>query len=380
MDDKSGGKRPGNRILGGEPAPRGPRVVARRAVVGSALTVVTAHLVPAISRAESGGVPDYLPEGSITVYSNIDLRVASELIRQFRAVYPKVGVNYVRQLSDQVYERFLEDVTGKRPTADVVWSSAMDLQAKLINDRYAEPYEPPEAFALPDWAKWAGQAYGVTAEPAVIVYNKGLMGTTAPPQNHAELRLFLNHQADRLAGKIAAHDPEQSGTGLLLLTQDVQVTPLTWDLVAAIGRTSPRLFSSSSPMLEGLSSGDLLLAYNVVGSYARERAQADPNLGIVVPNDYALILSRIAFVPVAAARPDLGKVFLNFLLSQRGQKIIAAQYLGSVRRDVPSGWEPLTTDAENARPIRAGPELLTYLDRAKRASFIRQWRRAVQTR
>lgn len=90
MDDKSGGKRPGNRILGGEPAPRGPRVVARRAVVGSALTVVTAHLVPAISRAESGGVPDYLPEGSITVYSNIDLRVASELIRQFRAVYPKV--------------------------------------------------------------------------------------------------------------------------------------------------------------------------------------------------------------------------------------------------------------------------------------------------
>lgn len=199
-------------------------------------------------------------------------------------------------------------------------------------------------------------------------------------KNHAELRLFLNHQADRLAGKIAAHDPEQSGTGLLLLTQDVQVTPLTWDLVAAIGRTSPRLFSSSSPMLEGLSSGDLLLAYNVVGSYARERAQADPNLGIVVPNDYALILSRIAFVPVAAARPDLGKVFLNFLLSQRGQKIIAAQYLGSVRRDVPSGWEPLTTDAENARPIRAGPELLTYLDRAKRASFIRQWRRAVQTR
>jgi iron(III) transport system substrate-binding protein len=32
------------------------------------------------------------------------------------------------------------------------------------------------------------------------------------------------------------------------------------------------------------------------------------------------------------------------------------------------------------RPIRVGPELLTYLDQAKRNRFLKEWRRALQTR
>ena len=253
----------------------------------------------------------------------------------------------------------------------------MDLQMKLVNDGYAQTYISAEAEALPSWSIWAHQAYGITAEPVVIAFNKQKLPPDAVPRTHAELMRSLTADAEVYRGKVATFDPERSGVGLLFLSEDVRTTPTTWELVAAMGRTTPRLFLSTSPMLEGVCSGQLLLAYNVVGSYARERAMHDAALGIVIPEDYALVLSRIAFVPATAAQPELGKAFLDFLLSQKGQRLLAAQSLGCVRVDVATGW---AVAPESARPIHVGPELLVYLDQARRASFLRQWRRAVQSR
>ena len=204
----------------------------------------------------------------------------------------------------------------------------MDLQMKLVNDGYAQTYVSPEAEALPSWAIWANQAYGVTAEPVVIAFNKQKLPRDGVPRSHAELTRLLTADAELYRGKVATFDPERSGVGLLFLSEDIRTTA-TWDLVAAIGRTTPKLFVSTSPMLEGVSSGELLLAYNVVGSYARERAKHDAALGIMIPEDYTLVLSRIAFVPATAAQPALGRAFLDFLLSQEGQTLLAARSLGS---------------------------------------------------
>jgi iron(III) transport system substrate-binding protein len=44
----------------------------------------------------------------------------------------------------------------------------MDLQAKLINDGYAQGYLSPEKPALPATAVWKNMGYGVTAEPVFV--------------------------------------------------------------------------------------------------------------------------------------------------------------------------------------------------------------------
>ena len=51
----------------------------------------------------------------------------------------------------------------------------MDLQIKLVNDGYAQTYVSKEIAHIPDWAIWKDEAYAVTAEPIVIVYNKKLV-------------------------------------------------------------------------------------------------------------------------------------------------------------------------------------------------------------
>ena len=120
------------------------------------------------------------------------------------------------------------------------------------------------------------------------------------------------------------------------------------------------------------------VSYNVLGSYARERALSDPNLGVVVPDDYALFYPALLLYRPPPRALTWEGYFWTFVYPNGDRQIVAAQCLGCVRHDV--RWEPWSSDGENARPIRAGPELLTYLDRAKHANLIRQWRRTVQTR
>jgi iron(III) transport system substrate-binding protein len=84
-------------------------------------------------------------EGKLVIYSATDLPAAAPLLKEFRAHYPRIEVDYQNMSSIEVYKRFVsESVEGGR-SADVLWSPAMDLQMKLVNDGQAQPYKSPEA-------------------------------------------------------------------------------------------------------------------------------------------------------------------------------------------------------------------------------------------
>ena len=318
---------------------------------------------------------------NVIVYGTTDEDQIKDVVAAFDAVTPEAPVLYTKQNSGEVYAQVVSDVASGRRTADLVWSSAMDLQMKLVNDGYAQTAVPADLSHLPKWAVWREQAYGVTAEPIVVAYNRNQIGPAEAPSDRPALLAFLTRNADVLQGKVAAYDPEVSGSGLLFLAQDVAVTPTTWELVTAIGRTNPKLLPTTSSMLEGISSGRLLLAYNVIGSYALARAEHDPALGVVVPADYVVVVSRIAFVPAAARHPEQGKQLLDLLLSRNGQMLLAKHHLGSVRDDLPEAksFDQLG-QGTRVQPIHIGPGLLVFMDRVRRASFLRQWHHAIQQR
>jgi iron(III) transport system substrate-binding protein len=229
---------------------------------------------------------------------------------------------------------------------------------------------------LPEWAIWKNEAYGITAEPVVIVYNKRLMPPADVPATHADLeRLLRTNPA--YTGKIATFNPERSGVGFLYITQDLQVTRDTWSLVRAMGRAKVQLYASTGAILERVVSGEHLLAYNMIGSYALERQVRDPSLGVVLPRDYTLVFSRIAMIPSDARNPEAAKLFLDYLLSKRGQTMLANKQMTPVRSDVPPP-PGAALPANRVRAIRVGPELLANLDQIKRLRFLKDWRRSIE--
>jgi iron(III) transport system substrate-binding protein len=151
-------------------------------------------------------------EAKLVVYSTTDTAAVTPLIRDFVGLYPGLKVEYNDMNSTEVYNRFISE-TAAGGSADTLWSSAMDLQIKLVNDGQAASYVSPEIPKLPGWAVWKNEAFGTTYEPIAIVYNKRLLAADDVPQSHTDLVRVLKEKADKFKGKVTSYDIEKSGLG-----------------------------------------------------------------------------------------------------------------------------------------------------------------------
>jgi iron(III) transport system substrate-binding protein len=320
-------------------------------------------------------------EGKVVVYSTTDAKLVQPLIKDFEAAFPGVKVEYTDMNSTEVYNRFISESAANAASADAVWSSSMDLQLKLAADGLALAYKSPESGALPDWARWKDTVYATTFEPIAIVYNKRLVAADEVPKTHADFAKLLNSKADKFQKKVTTYDAEKSGVGFMLVNQDAKLNPAFWDLVKAMGARGVNLQSSTGTMMERISSGENLIGYNILGSYALTRAKKDPSIGIVFTSDYTLVLSRLAFVAKNAKNPNAGKLWLDYLLSKRGQTITAEQAeLYSIRTDISgkdSGVAFAKEHGSAVKPIPVSNELMAGLDQAKRLEFLKQWQTAL---
>ena len=321
-------------------------------------------------------------EGKVVIYSTTDTAAANFLIKDFQVLYPGISVEYNDMNSTEVYNRFISEKAANAGSADVLWSSSMDLQIKLANDGGAMPYASPEIANMPSWAVWKNEAFGTTYEPLAIVYNKRLLSGDEIPQSHADLLRVFTTKTEKLKGKVTTYDIEKSGVGFMLITQDSKYNPQFWDMIKALGVIGPRVQSSAGTMMERISSGENLLGFNIFNSYAVLRAKKDPSIGIVLPKDYALVMSRVTFISKTAKNPNAAKLWLDYVLSRRGQTIIANQSeLGSIRADVEgemtvAGYTKLL--GAIAKPIPVSTDLLAFLDQTKRLEFLKQWQAAMK--
>ncbi|MEJ8848600.1 ABC transporter substrate-binding protein [Variovorax rhizosphaerae] len=321
-------------------------------------------------------------EGRLVVYATTDTAVARPLIDDFKSMYPRINIEYEDLTSTELHYRFVAETQLGGGSADVVWSSSMDLQSFLVSNGYAQTYESPESAGLPAWAKWKGQAWATTFEPIAIAYNKALLPAAEVPRTHADLAKMLNGSAERFKGKVMSYDIEKSGLGFFLATQDVGVAPVFWDIAQGFGKVDVRFASTTDAMLKQVASGKTTIAYNVLGSYAVAQARKDPNIGYVFPSDYTLVMSRLQLINKKAAHPNAARLWVDYILSQRGQTVIANQAgLYSVRADVngeTTAARLTQTLGNSLRAIAVGPSLIGYLNNQNYRDFIVQWRKATE--
>ncbi|WP_282601624.1 substrate-binding domain-containing protein [Paracoccus sp. PARArs4] len=306
------------------------------------------------------------PGAPIEVLSNADIEAMAAVLTDFAARHPTRRVHYVQASSAEI-QRAIRD-EGAR--FDLVISSAMDLQMKLANDGFAASVEL-DVPGLPDWARWRDQLWGMALEPVVTLASRRGFGDLPLPRSRRELIATLRENPDRFAGRIASYDPEVSGVGYFLVSQDDQGSDGFWRLAEVMGRLDARLFCCSGDMIEELRAGRVALAYNVVASYAARFRPDDPDLVQLELDDYVLAILRSAFVPVAAPDPEGGELLLAHLLSPWSQGIIADS--AGVALIPGTGPAP----GPSLRPIRLDAGLLVYDDRLRRASLLSEWRAAL---
>ena len=313
----------------------------------------------------------------LVIYSSLDSPHARPLIESFQRRAPDVEVWYEELLTGEIAARVVEETDSRRATADLIFTSAMDLTVKLANDGYAREVSVQAADTWPDWAAWRSMVFALTFEPAVIVYHRPAF-PEGPPDTRAELMDWL---ATAPQGSIGTYDIARSALGYLFLVRDREHFADLWPLVRAMGKAGVRTFPTSQEMIDGVNSGALMLGYNVLGSYAADQALRMPDIGLVLPRDYVVVVSRVALVPTAAGSPELGELFLEFLLSREGQTVLAERLrLPAISLEV-AGKDSAAAMQEalgaRLRPVPVSPGLLAYLDTASRAQVLAKWQRAL---
>ncbi len=380
------------------PSDRMPSFARRRTIVAlvlgtplAAAAQEAAELLDYAPRAKAppGYAPDYAgivraaeDEGRLVIYATTDADLVGPLLADFQSMYPRVGVEYDDLTSTEMYHRYLAEIQLGTESADVLWSSAMDLQASLVARGYASSYASPEVPALPGWAHWQDHAWATSFEPVAIAYNKRALPPAAVPRTHADFTRLLAVQAAALRNKVITYDIEKSGLGLLLAAQDAKAWPQYWDMVAGLGTVGARFSTTTADMLRQVGRGGMTIAYNVLGAYTIAQARKDSNIGYAFLTDYTLALPRVQLISRRANHPNAARLWVDYTLSRRGQSLLAERAgLYAVRGDIAGEATAARLTAQlgrSLRPIAPDADLTRHLDIAVYREFVRRWRAATK--
>jgi iron(III) transport system substrate-binding protein len=357
-----------------------PKGLATAAVLSLMTSAAFAQEVPAGYPTDYSSIIEAAKkEGTVSVYTSTDSAQSLKLQEAFTKKYG-IKIAYNDLGTNGAYNQVISEAAARQTTADVVWSSAMDLQMTLVQDGYADEYASPEAGKLPAWADYKNVLYATTVEPIGVIYNTKALSEDKLPKTYADMITFLKDNKSTLQGKVATFDPEKSGSGFLHHSNDARNRKDFWDLAKAMGDDGAKIYSSSGGMKETVVSGENVIAINIIGSYALDWVKESPNLGVHFATDYTPAFSRLIMKTKDAPHPNAAKLFIDFMLSSKGQSLLAESGLPSVRGDVTSGLNIKTLNERvggGLKPIAVDDGVLEYMDQMKRVQFLNDWKAAL---
>jgi iron(III) transport system substrate-binding protein len=310
----------------------------------------------------------------LTIEAATDVSFMRPFIEAFQAEHPQVAVQYVDSQTYELLARARAACRATAATPDMYISIATDHLVELANSGCAAPAPKKVAAQAPAWAQWRREVIAFSLEPAVFVYDTRRFTRATIPRTHLALVEALRLEPDRWRGRIGTYDIEQSGPGYNYANFDARQAAIYGRLIESFGRSQVRTYCCSNVMVEAVRSGEILLAYNVQLSYAYAAQRESRHVGVVLPSDYQAIQARSAMISRDARNPSDATDFLAFLTSPRG-KSIAAGHLAAAPRGETIG---VLSETERAAQVSVNAAQLVLRDPARRASFIREWRRAIR--
>ena len=298
--------------------------------------------------------------------STTDIAVIAPVIERFAALRPDLTINYEQWASNALFAQSQAGCRGDSPAADAILSSAVQQMVWLVNAACAFPYRSAATLGLPATRRWRDEIWGITAEPAVIAYNAAAFQDREVPRSRFALLDAIRNDPDRFRGKIATYDITESGLGYLLAFSDSLEATTFGALLESFDRVDAVATCCSSEIIDGVARGRYLLAYNVLGSYVSSTAR--PEVRMVLPDDYTLMLSRAYMIPKASRQKEAATALLDYLLSVEAQVLLRQVGLVDALDPAESSLTPSVR-----RTIALSPALLVSLDSNRRAQFLSFW-------
>jgi len=288
-----------------------------------ALLLASLLLVPSAARAAS--LEELAnKEGEVVFYSSLNNEQIVAFRDAFQKKYPAVKVEFYRGTSERVLQRITTEAQTGRHAVDVFSSAGFQLQSikeKGLTGRHAveEPAAFPKGFRDAD-SQWTN----LHSLYLAMGYNTKLVPSGEAPKRYEDLL------HPRWAGKLGfnVRDAEWFVNMVKIKGREAGL-----DFMRKLAAQKPGYHEAHNLLAQLLAAGEFHVIANTYGHIlAREKERG-------APVQWVLVEPVITYLhPVAVARnsphPNAGRLFINFLLSREGQRILSAQGRIPSRSDV----------------------------------------------
>jgi iron(III) transport system substrate-binding protein len=325
--------------------------------------------------------PPASPESKLVIYSTLDTLSATTLLEDFRLKYPQTDLQYFDLGSADIYTRYLTERSAGQPTADILWSTGIDLQYELLKNDSALPYRVAAYDSLPDNAKYQTLAYVSSYALVTPIYNTQKIPANMRPTSMKDTADLL---ADRTlfpaaSQSVGTFDVARSGFGLTFTYYLSKTHPeLVQQQLTNASAVQPIAETSTGRLLEKVRTGEVGLVTNSIANYAFRDAPANSVIGAFIPSDVVVLVPRAIFITKEAAHPIAAQRFLDFVLSSEGQLDLAsaAEVTQGANAKYPAlSMSSIMTNTTDAVIVTLGDAYLEeLLNPSVKAQFIAQWK------
>lgn len=303
----------------------GTRFLARAA----ALAAAGALTLTACAEPGDGGEATASGDGvtgTVTLYTSEPQAKIDEIISAFNEEQPDITVEVFRAGTGDLRARIAAEQATGEIGADVLLAADVPTFEGYKDQDLFREFTPSDPDALLEVAVDPDGYYvGTRIIPTVIAYNTN--DVDEPPTSWAELA-----EPD-YSGQVILPNPDISGAAAFNASAWSLNPDLGPEWIEELGANAPQVAESNGPVAQAVAEGSRPIGI-VVDYLVRDLAAAGSPIGVSYPEEGVPYITQPGAVFADARDPEAAELFLDFIVSTRGQEIAVEQNYLPVRDDV----------------------------------------------
>ncbi|ROR13386.1 ABC transporter substrate-binding protein [Erwinia sp. JUb26] len=286
-------------------------------------------------------------DGKLVVYTSQAPEIAQQTIEAFKAANPGIEVSWTRNGTTQLMNVLRTEMMSGEVKADVLLvADSINLGALKKEGKLMAYADAPVSHISPNFYDKDKTWFGTKIIATVIGYNT----QNAKPVNSW---MALTDASNR--GQVAVPSPLYSGAALYHLHTAINTPTIGWDFYKKLAANGITPEGGNGPALKAVASG--VAKYGIItdADLIRAKKQGSP-VDLVYPQEGASFVTEPVAILAGAHNVPAAKAFVDFMLSEKGQQLVAQQGNRPIDKRVaaPDGFAPidsiklLTLDSDKA--------------------------------
>ncbi|GLJ80524.1 ABC transporter substrate-binding protein [Microbacterium imperiale] len=292
-------------------------------VAAIALAGCSSSTSPAATAEPAAGA---LEPATITLYTSEPQEKADELVAAFNEIHPEITVEVFRAGTGDLTTRVATERESGGIQADVFLAADAGTFEGYAAEGLLLEYTPADVEALnADVVDAEGFYTGTRIIPTVIAYNTGII--TEAPESWQELTDAA------YADQIVMPNPDVSGAAAYNAAVWLDDEQLGEEWMTALAENRPVIADSNGPVSQAVATGAQPVGI-VVDYLVRELAEQGSPIAVSYPSEGVPYVSQPVGIFADTEQAEAAQAFVDFLVSEEGQKLAVEQSYLPVRSDV----------------------------------------------